>query len=178
MVHRRANCGARVGHRTCQCWLRNWCSLAHSALRALGRTDLRVLVLEQVAEARLKPTCRRIPAGFPRALIPRATCSPSHMRKPSELGVAHRHSGHDSRGFAGRCRIRRGGMPVLHFLTDDDQCALLRGIAGHLPPGVLLLAATGAQVQIEPVPVRRIRRRSSLNSPPRRRSRLIGPGGV
>ncbi len=127
-------------------------TLAHSALRALGRTDLRVLVVGAGGGAEIETFLRANPDWSLTGVDPSRDMLALAQARAESLRVAHRVTllpgtvevlPDDAVFDAATCLF------VLHFLTDDDKCALLRGIARHLLPGAPLLVSTGGQVQIE-----------------------------
>ena len=127
-------------------------TLAHGALRALDRSNLRLLVVGAGGGAEIETFLPSNP-GWSLTGV-----DPSH----DMLALAQART--ERLQLAPRVTLLRGTVEVLptdatfdaatclfvlHFLPDADKLALLRGLRHRLRPGAPLLVATGAQVQIE-----------------------------
>lgn len=126
--------------------------LAHSALRALSRTDLRVLVVGAGGGAEIETFLPTNPGWSLTGVDPSRDMLALAQARAESLRVAHRVTllpgtvealPADALFDAATCLF------VLHFLTDDDKCALLHGIARHLHPGAPVLVASGARFPTE-----------------------------
>jgi tRNA (cmo5U34)-methyltransferase len=126
-------------------------TLTHSALRAVGRSDLQVLVVGAGGGAEIEAVLPANRGWRLTGVDPSQDMLALARRRAEWLGVSDRVSlirgtvedlPADAAFDAATCLF------VLHFLPDDDKRALLRGIARRLRPGGSLILATGARVAI------------------------------